>query len=48
LVRITLENNYDEGALNVDNLIGRAAHISFLEHSPTAAFLTYTLAPFLS
>jgi hypothetical protein len=48
LVRIVLENNYEEGALNVDNLIGRAAHISFLEHSHTAAFLTYTLSPFLS
>jgi len=51
LVRILLDRNYDGLAAGmaptVDRFIGRSAHISYLEHVPTAVFLSFLLAEYL-
>lgn len=43
--RIIVENNTTEGA-NVDNIIGRTAHISYLDNPIVTSQLVYTLFPF--
>ena len=47
LVRVTLELGSTEDFASVDVMIGRAAHISYLEHTPTAVLVAHILAPFL-
>ena len=42
LIRVTLDNNVTS-ALSVDNFVGRAAHISFLDNPIIAAQIIYSL-----
>jgi hypothetical protein len=46
LLRITLDNNVLE-SMTVDALVGRAAHISFLDSPVIAAQLVYSLYQYL-
>jgi hypothetical protein len=46
LVRVTMDNNVGE-SVDVNSLIGRTAHICYLENAIAAKALVYTVAPFL-
>jgi len=45
LVRVTIETG--GVSANLDTLIGRAQHIAYLDHSPTAMLLAHLLVPYL-
>lgn len=46
VVRITMDNNVGEG-VDVNSLIGRTAHICYLENPVAAKALVYSIAPYL-
>lgn len=46
LVRITIDNNCGD-SVNVNTIIGRTAHLSYLENSIVVQQLVYTLYPYL-
>jgi len=46
LFRITIDNNVGTELLNVDNIIGRTAHICYLENPTVTLQLVYTLYSF--
>ncbi len=46
LVRVTLDNNIGEDTATVDALIGRTAHICYLENQAVATQLVATLLPY--
>jgi hypothetical protein len=46
LVRITMDNNSGDG-VDVNSLIGRTAHICYLENPVAAKALVYTIAAYL-
>eukprot|EP01034_Spumella_vulgaris_P016508 gene16508-21087_t len=46
LVRVTLDNNIGEDTATVDALIGRTAHICYLENQAVATQLIATLLPY--
>ena len=47
LIRITLDIGSTEDFSSVDNMIGRAAHISYLEHIATCILLAHLFMPLL-
>ena len=46
LVRVIVDNNVGEG-INVNTVIGRAAHISYLENPIVATQIVLSLYPYL-
>jgi len=48
LVRLTLLNNVHDSASTVDSLIGRSAHICYLDNPVVVEQLAYTLFPFFT
>lgn len=46
VVRITMDNNVGEG-VGVNSLIGRTAHICYLENPVAAKALVYSIAAYL-
>jgi hypothetical protein len=46
LIRISLEDPVGEQSINLDNMIGRTAHISYLDNKVVAEQLMMVLYPY--